>query len=58
VSNYAFKDPVVSFIAPNFDLTLVIISQIYTTKMMHDCQAVRELVAVWCAECGAYAVLD
>ncbi|KAF5828588.1 hypothetical protein DUNSADRAFT_17384 [Dunaliella salina] len=39
VSNFAFNDPVIAFIAPNFDMTLVLISHIYMTKIMRDCKA-------------------
>jgi len=39
VSNFAFKDSVVAYIAPNFDMTLVLISHIYMTKIMRDCKA-------------------
>lgn len=40
VNNYAFDDPVVQYIAPSYEMLLVIISQLYVAKVLVDCQQV------------------
>lgn len=55
VSNFAFQDPVVEYIAPNYDMTLVLISHIYTTKILLDCQAVGVVPLPTMQECSASA---
>jgi hypothetical protein len=42
LTNFNLEDPVVQFIAPNFEMTLTLISMLYVRKILTDCSAVSE----------------